>query len=98
MGANGSKQEELEGMPNSALRKTVLEAIELQDEIGDKSNDLKQVKDEIRKMMREEKKRHVVVEDEAGRPRPINLVSTGETVSIGKPPKAAKRAETSDKN
>lgn len=87
-------QTEMEDIaPNSPIRKKILEAIALQDEIGEKANELREVMDDLRKMMRDEKKKHLNVEDAEGKPRSVNLVSTGERIKIGKAPKAKEKTK-----
>jgi hypothetical protein len=87
--AGGKVQGELDGMPSSALRDKIIEASDLKEQIGERSNVLKELMDDVKKLMRDEKKKHVVCEDDKGRQITVNLKSIGERVSIGKP-KAAK--------
>ena len=80
-----SKQPELPGTPVSTpLRDRIIDGQKLKEKIGSMAQDYKEIMDDIRKMMRDEKRKSVSVEDDDGSIIPVNLVPTGEKVKYGK--------------
>ena len=77
-----AKQEQLPEIQSPGLRNKIIEAEELKYRIGDQYKQLKEVLDEIRKMMREIGKKSLTCEDNEGKQIIIRLISIGEKVSI----------------
>lgn len=91
-----AKQMEMDGMPSTELRDKILEAIEIKDDIGERANQMREVMDDVRKMMREDKRKSITIEDNNGLARTVNLVSTGEKVKISNPKKAKDKSEKAE--
>ena len=77
-----AKQEQLPEMQSPGLRNKIIEAEGIKDEIGGKHKQLKELLDDIRKMMREIGKKSLTCEDNEGKQIIIRLISVGEKVSI----------------
>lgn len=78
------KQEELPGMPAGPHRDLLLECAEIMEEISEKKNREKELLDQIRSTMREEKAKQWTAEDVGGKKYIFKLKTTGERVVMAR--------------
>jgi len=87
-GSPKTKQPELSGVESPEIRNKVVRALELKEEIGGKHDELQEVLDDVRKMMKDMGKKTLQTEDDNGTPIIIKLVPTGEKVTLSRAKKA----------
>lgn len=78
------KQEEFEGMPTAPNRELLLTRAELSDRMGSMADELKELDDQIRTAMREEKTKAWSCEDPQGKKYMFKLKTTGERVVMAR--------------
>lgn len=93
MAKSKAGQTEFGETPSPAIRNKILSALDLKEQIGERHSELKKALDEVRKMMRDDGRKSLTIEDSQGDALTIRLVPTGEKVTFSK----AKKKEPANK-